>query len=187
MMSKDVSDLLAWFKNDRAVPEAIAGFTFQPQVLLTTTTRQRSLYRGVMNLLVAGQTRDFHTFKTITPSLADLEGIDDHHIFPQAFLRKRGAAAVRHKDSILNRTLIGKYTNTRIGQKAPSIYLGEMRSELGTKLDTLLESHLLPKGKASSLTKDDFSGFLKWRQDAIWERIETVTSHPANQTTAGDR
>lgn len=187
-MAKDVADLLAWFKNDRAVPEAIAEFSFHPEVLRDTTTRQRALYRGVMNLLVAGKTKDFHTLKPITPAIAEKEGIDDHHIFPQAYLKKNGGAAAKHKDSILNRTLIGRTTNLRIGRRAPSNYLADMRSEMGPTLDQLLESHMLPTGKISPLAKDQFPSFLAWRQEAIGQRIRELTSHPANaDNDPGDR
>ena len=77
---------------------------------------------------------------------------------------------------MLNRTLIDKETNIRIGKKAPADYLNEIETELGTEcLDKVLESHLLPGGTDSSLREGRFSDFLDERQQRLAERIEEVT------------
>ena len=77
---------------------------------------------------------------------------------------------------VLNRTLIDKETNIRIGKKAPTAYLAEIEQEIDTDgLDQVLHSHLLPCGTGSSLREGRFSDFLDERQECFAERVEEVT------------
>jgi hypothetical protein len=110
--------------------------------------------------------------------------VDDHHVFPYDYLKKKGVPE-RLRDCVLNRTLIDAKTNRRIGARAPSDYLGEVRQSLKPVKDgsfqKLLESHLLPGGKGSPFWEDDFEGFLKWRKDVFWREIQDLTG--AKQTS----
>ncbi|MGC2112574.1 MAG: hypothetical protein WA655_23850 [Candidatus Korobacteraceae bacterium] len=85
--AKDVTALVPWLKGG-AEPETIAAFKFDPATLLDVTPRQRAIYRGTICLVLgcAGGARDFHTQSVITGNLIEQEGIDDHHIFPAAYL-----------------------------------------------------------------------------------------------------
>jgi hypothetical protein len=47
--------------------------------------------------------------------------------------------------------------------------------QVGSDFPALLRSHLLPSGPASPLETNDFEGFLQWREEAIWSRIQEVT------------
>jgi hypothetical protein len=82
---------------------------------------------------------------------------------------------------VVNRTLIDQITNKRISDRAPSNYLDEIRRAYeekglpGEAFEGLLRSHLLPAGPDSPLWRDDFEGFLAWRQEAIWQLIRKVT------------
>ena len=78
--AKDVGEILAW-TGGGPLPEVIRGFQFDPKVLRDITPRQRSVYRGIMCLLLGSGTgaRDFHTQAVITGKLMLAEGIDDHH------------------------------------------------------------------------------------------------------------
>jgi hypothetical protein len=142
------------------------------------TPRQRAIYRGTICLVLgcAGGTRDFHTQSVITGNLIEQEGIDDHHIFPAAYLEKtKGIKESKRRDCVLNRTLIDRTTNQMIGTRAPSDYLDEIGRTPNFPFDAVLGSHLLPTGSESSLMKDDFDAFLSWRQQKIWEEIRRVT------------
>ena len=105
------------------------------------------------------------------------EQIDDHHVFPRGYLTDSGEdVTATLRDCVLNRTLIDKETNIRIGKKAPAVYLAEIEAELGAeRLDKVLGSHLLPGGADSSLREGRFSDFLEERQQRFSERIEEVT------------
>jgi hypothetical protein len=104
------------------------------------------------------------------------QGIDDHHVFPQAYLEATAPElSARLRDCVLNRTLIDRATNQRINKRPPSSYLADIQQKVQGALPVLLASHLLPTGSTNPLLDDDFEGFLQWRQDAIWQRIQHAT------------
>lgn len=54
-----------------------------------------------------------------------LQELHDHHIFPQAYLRRHDVTRRVDVNSVANRTLISNETNTRIKDKAPADYIGD--------------------------------------------------------------
>ena len=151
---------------------------FDPKALRDVTPRQRAIYRGVICLILGSGSgaRDFHTQAIITGQLMKEEGIDDHHVFPANFLEvKKGIALSRHRDCILNRTLIDRTTNQMISNRAPSDYLAEIRNTAGFPFDAVLTSHCLPVGDDSPFWTNDYETFLAWRQERLWQEIQRVT------------
>lgn len=174
--AKDTTELLAWFSGG-IEPETISKFKFDPDSLRDTTPRQRAVYRGVIALLLNRNPLDFFQGNPMDENVIRNENVDDHHIFPQDYLKSKGVTETTLRDSVLNRTLIDRRTNIKISNRAPSLYLSEIETALGTtKYCDLLSSHLLPSGTSSPLLSDDFNGFLTLRQDSIWQVIQKVTS-----------
>jgi hypothetical protein len=172
--AKDVVEILQWLGGGDP-PETVASFRFDPRALRDATPRQRSIYRGAICLILGGGARDFHTQAVITGKLMAEEGIDDHHIFPAAYLKRRGVSQVRVRDCVLNRTLIDRTTNQMISDRAPSDYLNEIRSTPGFPIDEVLASHRLPTGAGSPLLLDNYQAFLDWRQYRLWNEIKRIT------------
>jgi hypothetical protein len=129
----------------------------------------------VINVILGGGARDFHTQAVITGRLMAEHGIDDHHVFPVAWLERRGIAPARVRDGVLNRTLIARTTNQMISDRAPSDYLEEIRRTPSFPFEAVLDSHGLPASANSALITDDYEGFLAWRQDWLWREIQRVT------------
>jgi hypothetical protein len=173
---KDAAELTTWFGGGRE-PDSVRNFSFEPDVLRETTVRQRALYRGCIALILRSEARDFHSGNRITASMVHEKKIDDHHVFPRGHLANSGEdVAATLRDCVLNRTLIDKETNIRIGKRAPAVYLAEIEGEIGAdRLNRILQSHLLPVGSASSLRQDRFFDFLVERQQRFAQRIEEVT------------
>lgn len=174
--AKDYGELVAWL-NGGLAPASVTELRFDPMALHDVTPRQRAIYRGTMCLILGagGGARDFHTQAVITGALMEQHGIDDHHIFPAAYLAKAGVTQSRVRDSVLNRTLIDRTSNQVISARAPSVYLGEMRKATDFPLDTVLSSHLLPTGSESPLLTDDFEAFFDWRRNRLWQEIQRAT------------
>jgi len=175
--AKDVTELLGWFVGGKE-PEAITGLRFDPKALRDVTPRQRAIYRGVICLILGSGSgaRDFHTQSTITGQLMKQEGIDDHHVFPANFLEvKKGIVLSRHRDCILNRTLIDRTTNQMISNRAPADYLADIRNTAGFPFNAVLTSHCLPVGDDSPFWTNDYETFLAWRQKRLWQEIQRVT------------
>lgn len=186
--AKDVGEGLAWLA-DGLPPETVREFRFDPQVFSSTTPRQRAVYRGAMCLTLSGKPRDFYSGTLLSGKVIAEHQVDDHHIFPNAYLERRGVPA-RLRDCILNRTLIDRRTNVRISKRAPSDYMADIRRELGDEdFQVLLSSHLIPAGPDSPLWSDDFDVFLRSRGEALWQRVQEVTgvvhaSHLVEEETA---
>jgi hypothetical protein len=160
------------------LPESVSTFRFDPKALRDVTPRQRSIYRGIICLILGSGTgaRDFHTLAIITGKLILEEGIDDHHIFPASFLdTKKGVSLARLRDCVLNRSLIDRTTNQMISDRAPSDYLKEIRNTAGFPFDEVLESHCLPTGEKVPYWDDDYESFLAWRQQRLWKEIQRAT------------
>jgi restriction endonuclease Mrr len=155
-------------------PEVVRAFEWNPERWGTVTTRQQGLYRATIALTLLGRPRDFHTAAPLTPELIEAGRIDDHHVFPRAYLRSVGQGGDQ-ADSVLNHCLIDRGTNIRISKQAPSAYLEEIRRELGATVDDVLRSHRLPVGSDSPLAADDFDGFLDWRKQALADALAEVT------------
>ena len=173
--SKDVSEMIVWLAGGTP-PETVSGLRFDPASLVDVTPRQRAVYRGVICLILNHGARDFHTQAIITGKLMNVEGIDDHHVFPDDFLlKKKSVAQSRMRDCVLNRTLIDRTTNQMISNRAPSDYMAEIRKTPGFPFDSVLASHCLPEGDASPLWTDDYDAFLTWRRDSLWNAIQRVT------------
>lgn len=185
--AKDVTELMHWLDGGEP-PETVKQFNFDPRVLREATPRQRSLYRGVIALILSGGPRDFYNGARLTSNLLVEHTVDDHHIFPQAYLTKRGITDTKLRDCVLNRTLIDRQTNIHITDHAPSLYLEVIKGALGAvQFQELLHSHRLPSGTDSPLIYDDFESFLTWRQEIIWKEIQRVTgaTEPADLVNEG--
>jgi hypothetical protein len=172
--ANDVSQLNDWLAGGQP-PETVRSLKFDPAALRDITPRQRAVYRGIIGLILSRGPRDFHTGVRLTGDLIVQHNVDDHHVFPAAYLGKQGVED-KLRDCVLNRTLIDRTTNIKISDRAPSIYMSDIKQALGaTGFDKLLTSHLLPAGAGSPLWKDDFNSFLDWRQDHIAKEIVRVT------------
>lgn len=175
----DTPLLRAWLGGGEEHP-TVRNFQFDPETWRSVTGRQRGLYRSTMALLMSRQPLDFHRAVPLTPSRLLSESVDDHHIFPRAYLKTTNADKVH--DSILNHTLIDKITDIRIGKRAPSKYLAEIEADLGRDLDRVLASHGLPAAHDGPLWTDRFHDFLGWRLEYLRSELARVT-RPTTETS----
>jgi hypothetical protein len=175
LAERDSPVLRAWLSGGDP-PPVVRDFAWDREKWRAITHRQLGLYRATIALTLSQAPRDFHTAAPLTPELIDEEKIDDHHVFPRAFLRSLGQDV--QTDSVLNHVLIDRSTNIRIGKNPPSKYLSEIRSVLGDELDVVLASQVLPTEGDTPLMKDDFDAFLTWRL----EHLDEVLTAKAGQT-----
>lgn len=179
----DITQFQAWLKGTEP-PTSVATFEFNPEVLLTTTNKQRAVYRGLMCLVLRKQSLDFHSTQPITAALLNQKRIDDHHIFPKGYLASIGNRIDDTEiDSILNRTLIDTETNQRIGMNPPSVYLKDIRDHLKehssdpSVLERILESHQMPAGVDSPLWTNNFQEFRNKRKELLCTLIKQATKN----------
>ncbi len=174
--AKDLGEVGSWLAGG-AVPNNIGSFSFDPAALNEVTPKQRALYRGVIALILSKNPRDFHVVKPITRAVMEEDNVDDHHIFPDAYLREQGVKESKKRDCILNRTLIDRATNQSLSRRSPKDYFHEIQKRLGdAKFDQLIQSHFLPVGAESPLLTNDFSAFIEWRCQRIGQAIKEATA-----------
>jgi len=179
--AKDYLELRRWIEGGEE-PATVSEFSFQPQRLREITPKQQSIYKALMALILRNRARDFHRGRELNAASITARRVDDHHVFPRAYLNPPSEDPVYSRqvvDCILNRTLIDAETNQRIGKRPPNEYLGEIRSELEGAahgvFDQVLESHLLPTGEDSTLIRADFAAFLDWREQRLATEVGRLT------------
>lgn len=173
--AKDFAELNRWMEGG-APPESVTSFKVESVQLRHVRPQQRATYRGTMALILQNGALDFQKRGRITAQLLNAKNpVDDHHIFPRAFLNEqRVAPALR--DCVVNRTYIDRLTNRRLKGRAPSEYFSELRDKHGAKeTDEVLRSHLIPAGTESPILNDDFNEFLRMREKALMELIALKT------------
>jgi hypothetical protein len=174
---KDFGELKAWMQGGEE-PESVRTFNLEVLRLRNTRPKQRAVYRGTMALILQNGALDFHKRGPITAQLiSDKKNpVDDHHIFPRAFLNNQNVAPAL-RDCILNRTYIDRTTNRRLSKRAPSDYFAEIREKHGvSETDKLFSSHLLPPDTESPLLADNFEEFLTHREKLLMRLIQEKTT-----------
>lgn len=171
----DTPELRAWLTGEGSAPELTQGGDVRSFRSINSNTQ--ALYSAAIALNLRNRPLDFHIGQPLTHDRILTEQIDDHHVFPQAYLPSDVPKGL--KDSVLNRTLIDKTTNIAISAKAPSVYLEAMRDALGDDtLTKILQSHSLPSDPSGPLYSNDFEAFLDWREAKLRNQLAEVTGWP---------
>lgn len=137
------------------------------------TKKGSVLYRGVLNLINyrAGGLLDW---MSTTKLSFNQDKIEDHHIFPRKYISsayQNNEEALALTDSVVNRTLIPKLTNIKIGAQTPSSYLKELLKK-NSNLKQSLENHLIPSELLDGTYDQDYLFFVEERAERIFQIIQ---------------
>lgn len=174
--ARDLPEVLSWVSGGPE-PITVTEAAFQASRLLSMRTRNSAAYKGVSALLIRDGGQDFRTGVPVDEARYFDERIDVHHIFPQAWCRKKQVPSSRF-DSIVNKTPLAAKTNRMIGGNAPSTYLPRITKDSGlndSEMDSVLRSHVV---EPDYLRADDFDAFFAARQKALLDRIEAAMGKP---------
>lgn len=178
----DLPALINWFDGGEP-PLLVTRFNFNAERWRFISPRQRALYKATIALLMRNAPQDFHEGLRLTKEMIEARDIDDHHVFPRKFLEEQGLSGL--VDTVLNHTLIDRGTNIRIGGRAPSKYLSEIKAGLGEeRLKAILQSHGLPSEADGAPFRDDYESFLEWRLAYLKRELEQVVGRdltPGNE------
>lgn len=173
---KDVADFRRWIVDGEA-PELLSQFRFDEYELMETSVQSAPIYKGVIALILGRDSRDFYKENIISSEMLKTGEVDDHHVFPDAYLEKKKNLEKSKRNCVLNRTLISRDTNIKISDKAPSEYLTKMDAN-GDGVAELLDAHLISGGVLEAMREDDYDTFLSERSKLVTAEIERVTSVP---------
>jgi hypothetical protein len=181
----DLQDVVAWIQGEELEPRTVRDAQFQADRLLTLRSRLSAAYKGLFALQMKRGGRDFRTGNAIDVHAYVDDAIDIHHIFPKKWCDEKsvnGGIA----DSVVNKTAIDSRTNSMIGGRAPSEYLGRIESAeqiQSAELDAILQSHDIDP---STLRQDDFPSFFNRRFERLVKQIEEAMGKPANRAPERD-
>jgi hypothetical protein len=150
-----------------------------------------AVYSGVFCLLALRNARDWRRGEDIR-----LQELQDHHIFPRAYLKRKGIEKKIDVNTIANRTLISNETNNKIKDKAPADYLSDPDIFPSGARPDLLAPHFLDDAipilngateeLAAGAVATLYSQFLQVREAAIIAEVRracgvTETVAPAEE------
>jgi hypothetical protein len=167
-IANDLEEVLAWVRDDHAVPRTVSESVFQPDRLRSLRSRQSAAYKGIHTLVLREGAKDFFWKANIRNLEWDEVAIDIHHIFPLKWCESNGIEPAVY-NSIINKTPISLKANRKIGGSAPSRYLAELQTNKDVQLDDLamdaiLASHFIDQ---VAIRSDDFQTFFDKRLQAL--------------------
>lgn len=182
---KDIVEVPAWLVGGPD-PTTVREGVFRAGRLSDMRTRLSAAYKGIHALLMREGARDFRTGQRFDTTVFFDEGVDIHHIFPEAWCATQGIDRKTY-DTVINKTPLSFKTNRIIGGIAPSKYLAKLEDgKLGkngqieepplgaSTLDTHLASHCVP---VDLLRRDDFTGFMAARRAELLRLISAASGH----------
>lgn len=174
LMYQDFNELWQYVRDGESEPAVLAEVRAEildnPGFSLRGVSRQgAAAYKGVMNLVALSGARDFAHNDGIA-----FYDLDDHHIFPQKFLKTKFKLEGSEANTIVNRTLIVDSTNKKISSKSPSTYLETVIPD--EHREDILASHLIESEALQAMKEDDYEGFLASRERALISLIKEKIS-----------
>jgi hypothetical protein len=109
--------------------------------------------------------------------------LEDHHIFPNDYLKKNWATVHESLDSevaidcVINRTLIPKLTNVKVSNKPPSKYLSEIKTK-NPNITTAMHSHMLTDDLLGGDYDKNYDYFLEERVETILDAMRINITEP---------
>jgi hypothetical protein len=139
---KDYAEMTAYWFSGAAEPSVFAeaqNWIGAPGFRIRGSASYASaVYSGVFCLLALRGARDWRLGENI-----QLQELQDHHVFPQAYLKRHGLASKADLNTIVNRTLISNATNAKISDKAPADYIDSSEIFPAGPEPSLVEPHFL--------------------------------------------
>jgi hypothetical protein len=143
-----------------------------PNELATSAARSPSLFAYMASLVLLDARVLFSKQKVadlLDPSIkGERSAIERHHLFPKAYLKKKGIEELRDTNQIANYALVEWGDNNKISESAPNQYVPKLAGRFkGTELRDMHVWHALPDGWETM----DYPTFLQSRRELMAEVI----------------
>ncbi len=172
---RDYTDMIKLFNDRTSKPEFFNEVDIQitknPNFTIRNVNRINVIYKGIINLIALNGAKDF-----IKNDAIEFHDLDDHHIFPKAFLGKMKTKDGKNRyerdqiNTVLNKTLIISETNRIISKRSPSSYIKNLIPK--EKKIEILQTHFISETAVKKLEKDDYEEFLNERERIIIEKLK---------------
>jgi len=158
--------------NDKSYFQKLRSIITNPDDLNSFSKKGSVIYKGVLNL-INYKTGGLIDWKN-SSNLNFNSKLEDHHIFPKEYLKTKFAdLASSSIDSVINRTLIPKITNIKIGKKAPSTYLKELKI-FNPDLEKSLTNHFIDFNLINGNFDLEYESFIQTRAKNIFNIISEL-------------
>jgi len=178
---RDFTDLVTWWTKHESEPEIVrlARAIGSPAFSIRDSASNASaVYSGVFCLLALRGARDWMLGENIL-----LQNLQDHHIFPQAYLGRKEIRGRTRVNTVANRTLIGDLTNNKIKDRAPAEYV-DSKDIFPNGPDNVVQPHFIGSKAIDAMraARADLENaaasqaeeaFLRERERAIIEEIRS--------------
>jgi len=139
---KDYSEMIAYWTGDPSEPtvfkEAHVRIGSTSYSVRDSASQASTIYSGVFCLLGIRGARDWRRGENI-----QLQDLQDHHIFPQAYLKAHGITKRDTVNTLVNRTLISEETNNKIKASPPAKYITNAEIFPSGPSPSLLNAHFI--------------------------------------------
>ncbi len=139
---KDYSEMMAYWAGEQIEPgvfkEAHIRIGSASYSVRDSASQASAMYSGVFCLLGIRGARDWRRGENI-----QLQDLQDHHIFPQAYLKAHGLTKRDNINTLVNRTLISDETNNKIKASPPEKYLNNTDIFSSGPSSSLLNAHFI--------------------------------------------
>jgi hypothetical protein len=175
MMASDLAAIAAFADGKDAI--AIGISPAHRQLWSMRQFRVNNAHSKILALILAYQgPRDFLTGQKIdvANALAWQNSKEFHHIFPQAFLKKKGYNA-NQVGPLANMAYLSAASNKQNSDQAPSDYFKKLLDDHGSDAESWLASNLVDGDAIQAALHDDFEAFLEARSKAIHAIVLKMT------------
>lgn len=187
-LARDVEQVPPWALSSpgqsehASTPETIARAGFFESRLLSMKTRNSAAYRGVYALLMSQGCIDWRQDIRMEHATYEQLQVDIHHIFPRSWCEKSRIDPVK-RESIINKTPLGKKTNILLGGDSPAVYIKRLENAgfPAAEVDRIISTH---KIDPHYLRSADFESFFQARREQLIQLIESAMGKPVQRDMA---
>ena len=181
---KDYSEMMRYWLEGGSEPalfaEARTAIGSPGYRISTSASYASAVYSGVFCLLARRHAQDWRLKESI-----ELQKLEDHHIFPRAYLTRKGLTKKTEINTIVNRTLLSNETNQLIKDRAPAFYVVDPKIFPHGPVETLMQPHFVIETAVNEMRVAEenldpqaavaiYSNFLAIREASIIEEIRLV-------------
>ncbi|MFV5524675.1 DUF262 domain-containing protein [Acinetobacter variabilis] len=177
LITSDLAQIRAFAKGDIEKPLVSSKISLD-KLLEDNFILNKASSLTLALLLASGKPRSFldGSLVDITKSLAVINKLEYHHIFPKEMLFSKLGISKRQADYHANISMQNLTSNREISDASPSTYFLKLEKNLGEHLNDVLSSHFITP-EAFELGKiDDYSGFIELRKQSLYEQIKNLVS-----------
>jgi hypothetical protein len=164
-----------------SAPDTVARAQFAESRLLSLRTKNAAAYKGVYALLMAQPEPcvDWKFHQIIDKASYDSLKIDIHHVFPRKWCLANNIDP-NLRESIVNKTPLGKKTNIQLGGLSPKDYMLKLDGNGldPEEVDAVIRTHAIDP---ASLRAGDFDDYVSSRRNALVGVIEAAMGKQVNR------